>query len=100
MHKRMVGSVLMALAGLALAWAGFAWWASALSGSPLPVRTLSLVAAAALVTVGAWVCWQGVGLVVRPPAAAGRIVSLVAVGALGALAVTALFVAIQDLGIS
>ena len=94
------GSILMVLAGVAAAWAGLAWWTSALTGSPLPIRTLSLLAAAALVTVGTWLCWQGAALLLTPPASASRLVSVLVAGALGALAVTALFVAIQDLGIS
>jgi hypothetical protein len=100
MKGKAVGSILMVLAGLAAAWAGFAWWASALTDSPLPIRTLSLLAAAGLVTIGTWLCWQGAALLLRPPAPASRLISVLAAGALGALAVTALFVAIQDLGVS
>ena len=100
MRRRLVGSIVKVLMGSALAWAGLAWWTSALSDSPLPIRTLSLLAAAALVTVAIWLCWQGAALTLRPPAFASRLVSVLAAGALGALAVTALFVAIQDLGIS
>ena len=100
MHGKLGGAIVMTLAGFVLAWAGFAWGLPVLGSKAAPLRSLSLVAAMALVVTGVWLCWHGTARLLRPPPAAGRVVNLLAGSLLGGLAIAAGFLALTDLGIA
>ena len=74
MKGRTGGSVLTLAGGVGLLWAGFAWGVPELSSALLPVRTLHVIGALALLVAGQWVCWQGAAQHVAPPESAGRAV--------------------------